>query len=83
MTDTDRLRRLTTARQRFTSACKKAWIRHTMGDITADDLETAFQAERIKMLRLMMEILPAGEDDDPAFLAQTPRPAVGQRRAAG
>ena len=84
MTDTDRLRRLIAARGEFTTACKSAWLDHNTGDLSESELEATFQAARIKMLRAMMAILPASEEDyDPLFVSEPAAPAVGQRRAAG
>lgn len=71
------VRRSIAARGEFTSSCRRAWIDHAVGDLDSDSLEAAFGRERIKMLRAVMEILPASEDDDPAFVGETLRPAVG------
>ncbi len=70
MSDAEMIRRLVDARQRFTASCKRAWIDHLMRDVSDGDLETTFAAERIKMLRRVMEILPTPEDHEPAFLGE-------------
>ena len=70
VSDSKIVRRLTEAHQQFTASRKRAWIDHRLGDISSDELEAAFSAERRRMLMACVEILPGPPDHDPAFLGK-------------
>lgn len=70
MSDAEMIRRSVDARHRFTASCRRTRIDHLMGDVSSDDLEARFAAERLRMLHRVMEILPNPRDHEPAFLGE-------------